>query len=120
MEAPRIPSFFKSRRAKEFRYKPWFYDPVKEDIQNRTEKIKAELERREKENSDPEGFESRIAGSFGNNSSYKESSSGMLRFTIMVVLFFGTIGYLYLGNVVLYTLIGLLVLIYFLRKRQIL
>ncbi|NNF20973.1 MAG: hypothetical protein HKN67_03450 [Saprospiraceae bacterium] len=117
----KFPSILKIPEHKRFRLHNRYYDPVKEEIESRTAKIKAELERREKEDSDPSGFESKIAGSFGYNSYSKETGgSGALRFTLMVVLFFGAIGYLYLGNVVLYALIGLVVLIYFLRKRQIL
>ena len=117
----RFPSILKIPEHKRFKLQNRYYDPVKEDIENRTAKIKAEMERRKKlEEIDPSGRESRIAGAFSQKSYYKESKSGMLRFTLMVVLFFGTIGYLYLGNVVLYILIGLIALIYFLRKREIL
>ena len=115
----KFPSLLKIPEHRKFNLQNRYYDPVREDIENRTAIIKAELDRREKDNSDPSGFDSGIAGSFGNNT-YKESGSNMLRFTLMVVLFFGAIGYLYLGNIVLFTLIGLLVLIYSLRKRQIL
>lgn len=117
----KFPSILKIPEHKKFKLQNRYYDPVKEGIENRTAKIKAELDRRKQlEESDPSSHESRIAGSFGQKSYYKESKSGMLRFTLMVVLFFGTFGYLYLGNIVLYILVGLLVLIYFLRKRQIL
>ena len=117
----KFPSILKIPEHKKFRLHNRHYDPVKEEIESRTAKIKADLERRKKENPDSSDFESRIAGSFGSESYSRESGkSGMLRFTLMVVLFFGAIGYIYLGNVVLYTLIGLVVLIYFLRKRHIL
>ena len=117
----KFPSILKIPEHKKFRLHNRHYDPVKEEIEMRTAKIKASLEHRKKENLDSSGYDSRIAGSFGSDSYSKESSkSGMLRFTLMMVLFFGAIGYLYLGNVVLYVIIGLVVLIYFLRKRHIL
>ena len=116
----KFPSLLKIPQHKRFKLHHRYYDPVKEDIENRTAKIKAQLELRKKEEIDPDTYESRISGSFSKKSYYKESKTGILRFTLMVVLFGGTIGYLYLGNVVLYILIGLLFLIYFLRKRQIL
>ena len=116
----KFPSILKVPEHKKFRLQNRYYDPVKEDIENRTAKIKAEMERRKNLDSDLSEYESKIAGSFSQKSIYKESSTGMLRFTLMVVLFFGAIGYMYFGNIVLYIFLGLLLLIYFLRKRQIL
>ena len=116
----KFPSILKIPDHKKFKLQNRYYDPIKEDIQNRTELIKAELERQKKSDLDPSDHSSRIHGAFSQKSYYKESKSGMLRFTLMVVLFSGAIGYLYLGNIVLYIFIGLLVLIYFLRKRGIL
>ena len=116
----KFPSILKVPDHKKFRLQNRYYDPIKEDIENRTEMIKAEMDRRKKLNEDDSDYKSKISGSFSQKAYYTESKSGMLRFTLMVVLFFGSIGYIYLGNVVLYILIGLLVLIYFLRKHQIL
>ena len=116
----KFPSILKIPEHKKFKHQNRYYDPIKEDIQNRTELIKAELERQKKANLHISGYKSRIEGAFSQKSYYKESKSGMLRFTLMVVLFGGSIGYLYWGNIVLYIFIGLLVLIYFLRKRGIL
>ena len=39
MEAPRIPSFFKPRRPKEFNYRPWYYDPAKEAREKRNKML---------------------------------------------------------------------------------
>ncbi len=116
----KFPSILKIPEHKKFNLQNRYYDPIKEDIQNRTDLIRAELERQKKINPDLSKHKSRIEGAFSQKSYYKENKSGMLRFTLMVVLFFGAIGYIYLGNVVLYVIITLLVLIYFLRKREIL
>lgn len=39
----KIPSLFRLPQHKRFNYIPRYYDPVKEDIANRTERIKKEL-----------------------------------------------------------------------------
>jgi len=116
----KFPSILKIPEHKKFKMPNRYYDPIKEDIQNRTELIKAELDRKKSLDPDLSDYHSRIEGAFSQKSYYKESKSGMLRFTLMVLLAAGAIGYLYLGNVVIYIFIGLLVLIYFLRKREIL
>lgn len=116
----KFPSILKIPEHKKFRMPNRYYDPIKEDIQNRTDLIKAEMDRRESLDPDHSDYQSRIEGAFSQKSYYKESKSGMLRFTLMVLLSAGAVGYLYLGNIVLYSIIGLLVLIYFLRKRGIL
>jgi hypothetical protein len=116
----KFPSILKIPENRRFKLQNRYYDPIREDIQNRTELIKSELERQKRDNPDMSGYQSRIEGAFSQKSYYKEKKSGMLRFTLMVVLFFGSLGYLYFGNVVLYIFIGLLGVIYFLRKREIL
>ena len=116
----KFPSILKIPEHRKFNLQNRYYDPIKEDIQNRTDLIRSDLERQKKVNPDLSKFQSRIDGAFSQKSYYKENKSGMLRFTLMIVLFFGAIGYLYFGNVVLYIFLGLLALIYFLRKREIL
>ena len=114
----KYPSLLKIPSHKRFNFKNRYYDPIKEDIENRTEVIKAQMERRKLENPEDSSRVSKISGSFSHNSYYKEGKSGMLRFSLIALLFFGSIGYLYLGNVVLYISAGLIILIYYLRKRQ--
>jgi hypothetical protein len=44
LEAPNLPSFFKSKRARQFNYKPWFYDPAKEEREKRNRILKAGMD----------------------------------------------------------------------------
>ena len=53
VEAPRIPSFFKGRRAKEFNYKPWYYDAAKEESKPEEDKQEAEPEEKPSEGWSP-------------------------------------------------------------------
>ena len=39
----KIPSLSRMPKYKRFNFEPRYYDPIKEDIQNRTERIKGEL-----------------------------------------------------------------------------
>ena len=41
LEAPNLPSFFKSKRPRQFNYRPWFYDPAKEEREKRNRLIRA-------------------------------------------------------------------------------
>lgn len=45
MAGMRLPSFFKSRQAKQFEFTPRYYNEAKEVMQERRARIKAELER---------------------------------------------------------------------------
>ena len=41
---PRFPSLFRLPRHQQFHIKPRYYDPVKEEIEERTERIRGEME----------------------------------------------------------------------------
>jgi len=69
LEAPKIPSFFKSKGPKQFNYRPWFYNADKEDREKRNRMILAGM----KENSDSNTDESR----WKLHAKWRESHSGL-------------------------------------------
>lgn len=97
-----------------FNITPRHYDPIKEEIEQRTLAIKRELEEKgilEADSSEvrlPSGHQSSIRGAFRTRSKTKSSSvferSGLLRLIIFVLLLGGLGGYLYLGPEILYYL----------------
>jgi hypothetical protein len=99
-----IKGFFKTARYQRFHLEPRYYDPVKEDIQNRTSRIKAEMGLTNGD-IDP-GFRSQIRGSFRKNMKHTPSKAGgqaaMLRIIIFTVLVLLVGGFVYVGTEIFY------------------
>ncbi|MCC5938389.1 MAG: hypothetical protein JJU34_14015 [Lunatimonas sp.] len=112
----KFPSIFRVNQPHRFQITPRHYDPVKEEIHQRTERIKRELQ--QEGILDPEGDDadrpnsfrggSSIRGAFTQGSPIKRKpsslfeSTGMIRLIIMIILIGGFGGYIYLGPEVLY------------------
>lgn len=106
----KLPSLFRTAQPMRFDIKPRFYDPVKEEIEQRTARIKKELQMEGKlpyeEGYDPENDSFRgstIRGAFTQGSpikgktSTKFSNTGFLRLLIFLVLMVLVFGYVYYG-----------------------
>ncbi|UII34965.1 hypothetical protein LVD17_14225 [Fulvivirga ulvae] len=99
----KIPSFFKTPRNQKFNIAPRYYDPVKEEIEQRTSRIKKELMLENGEDvSDENFYNSRIVGSFRHGRSKTKSTAGLTQAIIIMLLVGGGAGYLYFGNLALY------------------
>jgi hypothetical protein len=111
----KLPSLFRTAQPMRFDIKPRFYDPVKEEIEQRTARIKKELQLEGKlpyeEGYDPtnDSFrDSTIRGAFTQGSPIKGKSSsplsntGFLRLLIFLVLIVLVFGYVYLGPEAVY------------------
>jgi hypothetical protein len=113
----KLPSIFKTSAPSRFDIKPRYYDPVKEDIDQRTSWIQKELESKGVLNPEEYGEESfaknrgsSLRGAFTQSSLRKSeaggfSSAGLLRMIIFVVLMLGVFGYLYFGTDALYAIL---------------
>jgi len=114
----RFPSLLKIPHHKRFNLQPRYYDPIKEDIENRTDLMRSEMKLREKlaDQGDLESYESRISGSFGRKTFYTDSRTGIRRFSIMLILVFTAFGYLFWGNIALFTLGGFLITLFLIRR----
>jgi len=109
----KLPTIVKLGKYHRFSLTPRHYDPIKEEIEERTRAIRRELEEEgllsAEDEFDP-GYStthrSAIRGSFRSRSKVKKSSlldnAGLLRLLIFVILLGGLGGYLYLGNEILY------------------
>jgi hypothetical protein len=127
----KLPSIIKIERPQRFSIKPRHYDPVKEEIEQRTSRIKRQLEAegiiqsdREINNALQSEYQSSIKGAFTQRSEWKKDSTpiyektGWIRLIILVLIVGGLAGYLYLGSDILYylfylTMIVGLVVVYF-------
>mgnify|MGYP005999274857 CR=1 FL=1 len=117
----KIPSIIRIPRHQRFHIEPRYYDPVKEEIEQRTSRIKKELEIEHAENElneqDDAGY--RIARAFSGRIVRRErNTSGIFQFLLMIVLFMSFIGYLYLGNVALYFLGLFMILFVYMKFRK--
>ncbi|MEX2594510.1 MAG: hypothetical protein WD426_17200 [Anditalea sp.] len=132
----KLPSIIKIARPQRFSIKPRHYDPIKEDIEQRTANIKKQMEAEGLIQSDREindtlrsEYRSSIKGAFTQRSEWKKDSplilekTGLIRLIILVLLLGGMGGYLYLGSDILYYLlylamaVGLVVVFFRLRRR---
>ena len=100
----KINGFFKTAKHQKFHMEPRYYDPVKEDIENRTSRIKAELGLGEGD-VDP-GYRSQIEGSFRKNMrhtpAHVDGQATMLRMIIFIILVMAVGGFVYMGTDILY------------------
>ncbi|WP_296699022.1 hypothetical protein [Algoriphagus sp.] len=106
----KFPSIFRTANPSRFDIKPRYYDPVKEEIEQRTSRIKKELEAdgviSKGDNSPNFSYQSGIRGAFAQHRGIKERSSnpltstGMIRTFIFFILVGGLGGYIYLGPVI--------------------
>lgn len=101
----KMPSLFRKPGHQRFRVEPRYYDPVKEDIENRTSRIKAELGLKSDEDFNA-GYSSQISGSFRKNMKHATGNgidqTSVLRLIILVILIAMIGGYVYIGTEIFY------------------
>lgn len=130
----KFPSIFRTAKPMRFDIKPRHYDPIKEEIEQRTSRIKRQLEAdgilpsdREINEAFERGNDSSIRGAFTQGSPIRNkpadifSSAGMLRLLILLILVGSITAYLYWGTAALYILlyvgIGIASVLFFLRLK---
>lgn len=105
----RFPSLFRLPKHQQFRIQPRYYDPVKEEIKERTERIKEEME----------GKETNDYRSSKINFKRKTKSApmtSMLQLGIAALLGVMVLGWLQFGNEVFYYLLWVAVPVYLLYR----
>jgi hypothetical protein len=122
----KLPSLFRTASNVRYDIKPRYYDPVKEEIEQRTARIKKELESDGLLEESEFEFRSNLKGSFAQSRGIKEkldtktiASTGLIRTFIFLLLMGSVFGYLYLGPVVFnyFLYIAIFALgIYFLKR----
>lgn len=118
----KFPSLFRTANPSRFDVKPRYYDPVKEELNERTARIQKELEAEGKlgdlsEEDRLRHYSSGIRGSFSQYQGIKEregsimTSTAMIRTLIFLFLVTGLGGYIYLGPVIFEYLLYLVLLV---------
>ncbi len=99
-------SIFKMPRNQRYHYEPRYYDEVKEDIEQRTSRIKMELHREGQQDlDDKEVYAARIAHSYSKRRQQSSKSTNLTQFVIMILLSGTAVAYLYFGNIALYPIL---------------
>jgi hypothetical protein len=107
----KLPSLTRLPKNKRFNFQPRYYDPIKEEIEERTSRIKQEL------GSSSEYYREHISSAFRRRAR-SEKTSGLLQFIFVisfVVIFFG---YIYYGNKIFYTFLILIPLYIWMKRRN--
>lgn len=106
----KIPSLSRLPKNKRFNFQPRYYDPIKEEIEERTSRIKQEI------GSSREYYREHISSGFRSRAR-REKTSGILQFIFVisfVIIFFG---YIYFGSQIFYAFL-LLIPVYIWMKRR--
>lgn len=74
-----IGNFFHTPATKQFNFKPRFYDPDKEEHEDRERRIKEELGIDDEKKEDNKNFKPRIKGQFRNPDAWQSKSSAPAR-----------------------------------------
>jgi len=109
----KFPSVFRTAAPMRFDIKPRYYDPVREEIEQRTSQIKRDLQAQglleNTDGSTPDfgSYGAGIRGSFSQHKGIKErdgvnmfASTAMIRTFIFLLLLGSIFGYIYLGPVI--------------------
>ncbi len=116
----KFPSLVKLPKYNKFNFEPRYYDPVKEEIDVRTARIKHEIEAEEAaglSNADRARFKAEMNQVFSRRAAEDRKSSVMQ--VVFILLFFSIfVGYLFYGNNVIYAALILIPAYIFYRKKQ--
>ena len=114
----KIPSLVRIPKYNKFNFEPRYYDPVKEDIENRTRLIKSELEAHGKLSpNDRARFRSEMEQTFSRRAAQDQKSTLMQ--VAFIFLFIGLFaGYLFYGNYVLFAAFIIVPIYILYRKRS--
>ena len=107
----KLPSLTRLTKNKRFNFEPRYYDPIKEEIEERTSRIRKEI------GDSDEYFREHISSAFRRRAR-TEKTSGILQFILIisfVIIFFG---YIYFGNQVFYLFLILIPLYIWMKRRN--
>jgi hypothetical protein len=101
-----ISIFTKAPQHQKFNYRPRYYDPAKEEMQEREERIRKEIEREKGVAQADGGYRTRIAGSFQaarkRSKPTAQTSTVIMRFGVLLFMVLVLIAFLQWGKPALY------------------
>jgi len=105
----KFPSLFRMPTHQRFKIEPRYYDPIKEDIERRTQEIKAQMSHSQTNN-----YQTTNSNSFPRKSR-RGNKTSLFQLVLVLVLSISMVGYLYLGPQVIYGFIAVLALLIWAR-----
>ena len=84
METPRLPSFFKITKNRRFKYNPLYYNPQKEDLEQRISAIKKQLDSEGKAGDQIAAFKVELNERWGRTSRRKIERKSSIRIIFLV------------------------------------
>ena len=116
----KFPSLVKLPKYNKFNFEPRYFDPVKEEIEARTARIKQEMDAQQSAGlnaHDRARFKSEMEQVFKRRAA-EDRKSGIMQVLFILLFFSISVGYLFYGNNVLYAAIILIPAYILYRKRQ--
>lgn len=111
----KFPTLTRLPNNRRFNIEPRYYDPIKEDIEERTSRIKQEISQLREGGSSQQG--SGIAGSFSRRANYTKNAN-ILQMIILISLIIFIGGYLLYGNDIFYIFVLIVPIYFFIRIRK--
>jgi hypothetical protein len=108
----KFPSIFRLPGHQRFEIQPRYYDPIKEDLDKRTSRIRQEL-KSEKEGGSVQSIRDAYKAKKGSN-----RSADLFQFLMIIIVGLSIGGYLMYGANVYFALLLLIPLYIFLRRRK--
>ncbi len=109
----KIPSLIRIPTHQRFYIKPRYYDPIKEEVENRERLIIAEINAEKKKGTYVPG--TRVSSAFKRPGAKKDDGS-ILRLLIVILLFGGITAYMFYGQIALYITLGVLMAFVVVKK----
>ncbi|WKN33261.1 hypothetical protein PZB74_07900 [Porifericola rhodea] len=111
----KFPTLTRLPNYRRFNVEPRYYDPVKEDIEERTSRIKQEISQLREGGSSHQT--SGIAGSFSRRANYTKNAN-ILQMVILISLIIFIGGYLLYGNDIFYIFLLIVPIYFYIRIRK--
>ena len=108
----RIPTLSRLPKNKRFNFQPRYYDPIKEEIEERTSRIKGEINQ---ETSD--AYRENISAAFRRRSR-AEKKSGVMQFAFVILFLLIFIGYLTFGEKIFFSFLLLIPVYIWLKLKR--
>lgn len=108
----KLPLIFKQPQYKKFHYEPRYYDPIKEEIREKTEMFK-----KMKENGEDEYVHSSISQAFARRSRVRRQGNAM-SFVFIVAFVLIALSYIFYGNMALWAFFIILPIYIFIKLRR--
>lgn len=108
----KVPSIFRIPKYQRFEVQPRYYDPIKEDLDNRTSRIKQEM-RLKKEGKNVESIRDAFQARKASN-----RSADLFQVLMIIIISVSIGGYIFYGASVYFALLLLLPLYIILRRKR--